>query len=68
LLGTKPYDQEQVLQDIIAFLQESPNRAIYSVTDEGALDGLRCTSKKHGGFDDEGEASLESVIYILSQN
>lgn len=64
-IGNHPYDDELTLR-ISNFLKEK-GHIVYSVTDDGAMEGLRSGAVKHGGFDDDKESTLDSIIYIIKQ-
>ncbi|GIQ59581.1 hypothetical protein Flavo103_27170 [Flavobacterium collinsii] len=65
--GKKPYDGDLVLESVRAFFEAGENRTIYAVTDDGAPEGLRSSSLKHGAFDDDKEITMDSIAYILSK-
>lgn len=48
------------------FVEESADRAVWSVTPTSAPDGRRSAATRHTEFDDEDESTIESVKYILT--
>lgn len=64
-VGNVPYNGPDFV-DIIAFLK-AKDSVIYSVTELPGEDGLRSGSVSHGGFDDEDEPTLESIMYLIKQ-
>lgn len=64
--GKKPYDQEECLKAIQTFLSPA-GRIVFSVTEGPGEDGLRSTAEAHSVFDDEGEKTLDSLMYIINQ-
>lgn len=66
IIGNKPYDQEEILNDINKYLVLE-DRMVYAVTKDDALEGLRSGSQRHGDFDNAGEITLDSIFYLLKQ-
>jgi hypothetical protein len=64
-IGNYPYDDELTLR-VSNFLKEK-GHIVYSVTNNDAMEGLRSGAVKHGGFDDDEESTLDSIIYIIKQ-
>lgn len=66
IIGNKPYDSEPVLEKIKTFLVTN-DRIVYSATEDGALEGLRSGSLRHGDFDNDKETTLDSIFHLLKQ-
>lgn len=64
-IGNYPYDDERSVR-ISDFLKKE-GHTVYAVTKDDAVDGFRSGAKKHGGFDDDQETTLDSIIYIIKQ-
>lgn len=65
--GEKPYDIAP-LSDIHQYLfANGDHRVVFSKTADGADEGLRSLSLKHGAFDDD-ESTLKSMVYFLKNN
>ena len=62
----KPYHRMPFTKEIGDFLAGDISRVVYSVTSEEAPPGFRSASKKHGAFNDVGEETMDSVIYLLA--
>lgn len=52
LKNEPPFDRDDMLHRVIAFMNAVPNRAVFSATAANALPGLRCTALHHGQFHD----------------
>jgi hypothetical protein len=65
IAAQKPYNTAELVA-INAFVSTN-SRIVYSVTENGAHDGLRSTSERHGDFDNDQEATLDSMIYMINQ-
>jgi len=63
--GWAPYDSDEVLNDIKAFISLEGN-VVYSVTQDG-LPGFISGSQKHGNFDNDKETTLDSIVNIISK-
>jgi hypothetical protein len=63
ITGEKPYNNAQ-LKAIADFFKEK-DRIVYSVTQAPGADGLRAGSQHHGDFDNDGELTLDSIMYLL---
>ena len=65
--GQAPYDAANYpeIERVRHFLAQFPARQVWSREDLG--EGLRSTAAKHGAFDDEDEATLESVVHIIRE-
>ncbi|CAL1516749.1 hypothetical protein [Chitinophaga sp. MM2321] len=66
ITGGKPYDKEPVLQSIMNFIK-GDGRISYSVTGDDSTDGFRSTALHHGDFDNDKEATLDSLMYLIKQ-
>lgn len=64
LFGQSPYQNEGMLNDIIAYM-DLPGHAVFSKTDDDAPAGFRSKATKHGNFDNESEPTLDSIVEIL---
>lgn len=62
-----PYREDPALEEVAAFIAARGNQIVYAVTEEDAAPGFRSTAKKHGAFDDEGEATVDSLVYWVAQ-
>ena len=67
ITGGAPYGGEEILAGIQKYITGADDRVVYSVTKDDAIDGLRSTAKKHGDFDNDGEATMNSIMYLLKQ-
>jgi len=63
--GVAPYHGAD-FDEIINFLKPDGS-IIYAVTELPGADGLRSGALTHGGFDDEGETTLDSMMYLIKQ-
>jgi hypothetical protein len=61
--GNSPYLGPMFTQ-IGEFFKPS-GTVVYSITEDQAGDGLRSGSISHGGFDDEGEPTMDSIMYLI---
>lgn len=59
-----PYDKIPLLQSISHYLEQE-RRMVYAVTDAAAAEGFRSGSIRHGDFDNDKEATLDSIIAII---
>ncbi len=64
ITGRVPYDNEEVLNDIKAFVEEK-GHIVYAVTEPGAAEGHVSGSMKHGNFDNDKETTLDSIVSII---
>lgn len=65
ITGAQPYTGD-MFKRVIHFLTPAGN-IVYAVTDAQALDGLRSGAITHGGFDDEKESTVDSIMYLINQ-
>lgn len=61
-----PYDADETLKAIAQFMKDD-HHVVYSVSDQGAIDGMKTTSVSHSGFDDDKESTLDSMVYLINQ-
>jgi hypothetical protein len=61
-----PYTEQQMLQEIVAFMKSGSNRAVEAVTASDAALGLQCISEHHGGFADAAVLTMNSIVYMLN--
>jgi hypothetical protein len=65
ITGNEPYTGD-MFSRIANFLKTEGN-IVYAITDAEAADGLRSGAITHGGFDDEKEITLESIMHLINQ-
>lgn len=63
IVGNVPY-RGDLFDRVIDFLKTEGN-LVFAITDDQAEDGLKTGSMSHGGFDDDGEITLESIVHII---
>lgn len=63
--GNKPYIGDMFTR-ITTFLADE-GKIVYSKSDDTALNGFKTGSLTHGGFDDDKETTLDSMVYIINQ-
>jgi len=65
ITGNKPYVGDMFTR-IKTFLADE-GKIVYSKSDDTALGGFKTGSLSHGGFDDDKETTLDSMVYIINQ-
>ncbi|MDR6967072.1 hypothetical protein J2X31_001072 [Flavobacterium arsenatis] len=63
--GNYPYSGNFL--DQVALYLKTENRIVYSITLDDVADGLRSGSVTHGGFDDDDETTLDSIMYLIKK-
>lgn len=62
--NNSPYDREAILTQVYDYL--SGNKCmVYAQTLPDAVEGARSMANFHAGFDDEGEVTLDSLLYLI---
>jgi hypothetical protein len=62
-----PYSNVPLLENVRNFLNPQNTTCVMSVTAQGAPDGFQSGSQTHGGFDDAGEITLNSMMFMLNK-
>ena len=65
LLDEEPFSDNEQLSTIRAYLAQD-ERVCYSKSKDGALDGFRSLSDRHGDFDND-EPTLKSIAFLIAQ-
>ncbi|KQT18319.1 hypothetical protein ASG31_06215 [Chryseobacterium sp. Leaf404] len=65
ITGNKPYIGDMFTR-IKTFLADE-GKIVYSKSDDTALNGFKTGSLSHGGFDDDKETTLDSMVYLINQ-
>ena len=65
ITGNLPYLGD-LFTRIKTFLADD-GKIVYSKSDDTALSGFKTGSLSHGGFDDDKETTLDSMVYIINQ-